>query len=575
MKISNQIILDTVRKNKCIPDAEIQKALDQCDRDPNARLWLLFTQSGLIAEKELASLLSIELQMPFFNLSKYKINPDIAKLIPEKFSRKHLIVAVSRLGDILTVAMADPMNIFTVDDISIMTKSKVSCVISTEKDIRDAIDKIYMAEHESISAIAEEIGAAGEDVEVVKQKREDSEEAALSKDSQAPIVKIVELALREALRKKASDIHIEPFENRIRVRYRIDGHLIEAFTVPKKNQNALLTRLKIMSKLDITENRVPQDGRFKVKFPETEVDFRVSVLPTCYGSKVVMRLLDKSALSVGLENLGLLPETLAEFNAAIAKPFGMILITGPTGSGKSTTLYSILNKLNTPDKNIITLEDPIEYQVKGISQIQAQPEIGMDFANGLRAIMRQSPDIVMLGEIRDGETADIAIKASLTGQLVLSTLHTNDAAGAVTRLMDMGIEPFLISSSVVIVAAQRLCRRICNFCREKIDIPDSVFDNLGIDINQLAPDSKARIFYKGKGCDKCGKTGYKGRLSIVETLTIDDPIRDMIVRRASAGEIKEYALSRGMSTLRIDAVKKCCLGSITLDEVIHTTSEDQ
>lgn len=574
MKILNQMIIETLQKNHRVSEEEIQKAVDQCSQDPKLKLWNILAQKGLVEEKDLALMLSVELEIPFLNLSRYKIGPEVAKLIPEKFARKHHIVPVSRIGSQITVAMADPLNIFAVDDISILTKSRVDCVIASEKDIQDAIEKLYASEQQSIDSIAQEIGAMGGDIEVVNKEEDSGESLSTSQETQVPIIKMVDLFLREALKKRASDIHIEPFENRIRVRYRIDGHLEEAFTIPKKNQSALLTRLKIMSKLDITESRVPQDGRFKIKFPEKEVDFRVSVLPTYFGSKVVLRILDKSALSVGLENLGLLPETLDAFAAAVAKPFGMILITGPTGSGKSTTLYSILNQLNTVDRNVITIEDPIEYQVRGISQIQARPEVGMDFASGLRAILRQSPDVVMVGEIRDGETADIAIKASLTGQLVLSTLHTNDAAGAITRLVDMGVEPFLISSSVVLVAAQRLCRRICNFCKEKTDVPPEIFKKMGVDLDKIAPDPKSRLFLRGKGCDKCSKTGYKGRMSILEALTIDDAIRDMVVARASSFEIKQYAIDHGMSTLRVDALKKFCAGLTSLDEVIHATSED-
>lgn len=574
MKILNEIIIEALRKNKRISEDNLKKVLEQCAKDPQLKFGDLLTQNGLIGERELASLLSAELQIPFLNLSRLKINVEIAQIIPEKFARKHLIVPVSKIGPKLTVAMADPLNIFALDDISILTKSKVDCVIATEKDIQETLEKLYASDSESISAIAQEMGALGEDIEMIKQTDEEGELAASSKENQVPMIKMVDLLLREAMKKRASDIHIEPFENRIRVRYRVDGHMQEEFTIPKKNQSALLTRLKIMSKLDITENRIPQDGRFKIRFPEKEVDFRVSVLPTYFGSKVVMRLLDKTALSVGLENLGLLPETLGAFNSAVAKPFGMILITGPTGSGKSTTLYSILNKLNTVDRNIITIEDPIEYQVKGISQIAVRHEVGMDFASGLRAILRQSPDVVMVGEIRDGETADIAIKASLTGQIVLSTLHTNDAPGAVTRLADMGVEPFLISSSLVLVAAQRLCRRICPACKEKAEYPPEVFKKMGVDIEALAPDPKNIMFMKPRGCDKCGKTGYKGRMSIIEALTIDDNIRDMITNRASSMDIKKYAVSSGMSTLRVDALKKFCMGFTTLDEVIHVTSED-
>ncbi len=574
MNISNDIILGALKKIGRLPEEEIKKLADRCLVEPNVKLWDVLLANGLMAEKELAAVLSLELQIPFFNLAKYKIHSDMAKIITEKTARKYHLIPVSLLGKRLTVAMADPLNIFTIDDIAILTQTKVDYVISTEKDIQEATEKLYVNDRENMSAIMEEIGTSGESVEVVRQEDE-NEGAVISKESQAPIVKMVELFLREALKKRASDIHVEPFENRIRVRYRIDGQMQEAFVVPKKNQNVLLTRLKIMSKLDITENRLPQDGRFKIKFPEKEVDFRVSVLPTYFGSKVVMRILDKSVLSLGLDSLGLLPETVEVFNAAIAKPFGMILITGPTGSGKSTTLYSILNKLNTPERNLITIEDPIEYQVKGISQIQAHHEIGMDFANGLRAILRQSPDVVMVGEIRDGETADIAIKAALTGQVVLSTLHTNDAAGAVTRLMDMGVEPFLISSSVVMVAAQRLCRRVCPYCKEEIEIPSEVFRRMDVDIEMICPDHKNRQYLRGKGCEKCAKTGYRGRLSVVEVMPVDEAMMDMIVRRASSLEIKNYAISKGMSTLRVDALKKFCMGLTTLDEVIRVTSEDE
>ncbi|MCG3176354.1 MAG: Type II secretion system protein E [Candidatus Omnitrophica bacterium] len=391
----------------------------------------------------------------------------------------------------------------------------------------------------------------------------------------APVVRIVNGVLHEAMKRGASDIHIEPFEKAVRVRYRIDGALQEMPPIPKQNQNAVLTRIKILSRMDITESRIPQDGRFKMRFKEKELDFRVSVLPVYSGGKIVMRILDKESLSLGLDRLGFLPETLNNFKEAIRRPFGMILITGPTGSGKSTTLYSILNQLNTPEKNIITIEDPIEYQVRGITQIQTKAEVGMDFASGLRAILRQSPDIVMVGEIRDSETADIAIKASLTGQLVLSTLHTNDAAGAVARLVDMGVEPFLISSSVILVAAQRLCRKVCDACKERVELSPEVLKQLNVDPDRIEPDPKKRVFHRGKGCEKCSQTGYKGRMGVLETLMIDDNIREMILKRSSAYEIKDYAVSKGMTTLRDDAIKKCFAGLTTPDEVFRVTSEDE
>lgn len=564
-------IIEALKETKRISEEDIQKALAEYSKN-GGKLRDVFVRMGLIGEKELMSLLSVELKIPLLNLAKYKISPEVVKLIPEKLARKHQIIPISKIGNTLTLAMADPLNIFAVDDIAILTQSKVECVISTEKDVVDALDKFYLNE-DSMNVIASSIGPAEESFQVIK---EDSDIAnATTGGNEAPIVKMVDLLLREAMKKRASDIHIEPFEDKVRVRYRVDGNLQEALTIPKKNQNAVLTRLKIMSRLDITENRIPQDGRFKIKLQDKEVDFRVSVLPVHFGNKVVMRILDKSALSFGLEHLGFLPETLTAFKAAVVKPFGMILITGPTGSGKSTTLYSILSQLNTPEKNIITIEDPIEYQVQGITQIHAKPEVGLDFANGLRAILRQSPDVVMVGEIRDSETADIAIKASLTGQLVLSTLHTNDAAGAMTRLVDMGVEPFLISSSVILVAAQRLCRKICLNCKEKIEIPDDVFERLNVSLEKIEPDPKKRLFLRGKGCDKCGQTGYRGRMGVLETLLVDDTVRDLVVKRASSFEIKSHATAHGMTTLREDALKKMCQGLTTIDEVIRVTSEDE
>ncbi len=574
MKNLSERIIEVLKSTKRISEADIQKALMLYAREGKGKLRDVLVHMGIISDVELTSLLSVELKIPFLNLAKYQINPDIAKLIPEKLARKYQIIPISKIGNTITLAMADPFNIIAVDDISLLTKSKIDCVISAEKDILTALDKLYVSEQESIHKIAEELGASDE-VQVVKAEDDLDSAFTESQDSDAPVVKMVDLILKDALKKRASDIHIEPYEKHVRVRYRVDGNLEEALTIPKKNQNAILSRLKIMSNLDITENRVPQDGRFKVRLPDKEVDFRVSVLPVQFGNKVVMRILDKSALSMGLRNLGFFPETLEAFETAIQKPFGIILVTGPTGSGKSTTLYSILNQLNTPEKNIVTVEDPIEYQVKGITQMQAKPEVGLTFVSGLRAILRQSPDIVMVGEIRDSETADVAIKASLTGQLVLSTLHTNDAAGAMTRLVDMKVEPFLIASSVILVAAQRLCRKICVACKEKIDIPKEVFERMNVQIEKIIPDPKNRVFYRGRGCSKCSGTGYKGRLGVLETLLIDDTIRDMITRRASASEIKEYAVKHGMTTLREDALKKFCQGITTLDEVIRITSEDE
>lgn len=575
MKNLSERIIAVLKESNRVTQADIDRALAIYSKEGGGKLKDILVRMGVITEKELLGLLSEELKVPFLNLSKYKINRDLARIIPEKIARKHFVVPIAEMGSALTVAILDPFNIFALDDIAVVTKHKVECVISTEKDLEEALNRLYTKETESIAAVAEAIESTGESVEFLKGE-EGLDMAQTEREGvEAPVVRMVDLFIREALKKRASDIHIEPYEKRARVRYRIDGNLEEALAVPKKSLNGVVARLKIMSKLDITENRVPQDGRFKIRLQDREVDFRVSVLPVHFGSKVVMRILDKSAFQIGLDHLGFSADALGKIKSAIAKPFGMILMTGPTGSGKSTTLYSILSLLNSPEKNIITVEDPIEYQMKGVTQIQVKPEIGLDFASGLRAILRQSPDVVMVGEIRDLETVDTAIKASLTGQLVLSTLHTNDAAGAMTRLLDMGVEPFLISSSVILIVAQRLCRKVCSYCKEKVDIPDEVFDRLGVSREKVLAGGPKKGFFRGKGCVKCGKTGYLGRMGILETLVVDEEVRDLVLKRVSSHEIKEAAVRKGMVTLREDALNKFADGLTTLDEVIRITSGEE
>jgi type IV pilus assembly protein PilB len=409
-------------------------------------------------------------------------------------------------------------------------------------------------------------GGQKQDLELLKS--DEIELSAAVQDSEKPvIVQLVDLILSESLRKRASDIHIEPEADGMRVRYRIDGSLHDLIKLPKKNQNAVIARLKIISNLNITENRVPLDGRFKVKFEGKEIDFRVSSLPTTFGQKFVLRLLDKGNLSIGLDKLGFSSEPLRIFKEAVTKPFGMILVTGPTGSGKSTTLYSVLNQLNTPEKNIITIEDPVEYQLDGITQIQVKPDIGLTFAEGLRSVLRQSPDVIMVGEIRDSETADIAVKASLTGQLFLSTLHTNDALTAVTRLIDMGIEPFLVASSLIMLCAQRLCRRVCPKCKKPVEIPQDYLKEIGF--------TEKAVFYKAEGCKYCNNTGFYGRIAILEAVLIDDRLRELIIKKRSLDEIKEYAVKNlGMRSLRDDAFIKVKEGMTTLDEAIRITTEE-
>jgi len=517
--------------------------------------------------------LSEQLAIPPIDLSKYKIDPAVAKLIPEKIAERYNLIPISKIANTLTIAMSDPTDVLALDDVKTIaarTAENVDIVISPENDIKDALAKVYGTRVEDMAQIIKDVG--DDRVEVLEEERLDVSEIT-AESQKAPIVKIVSLILNEALRNRASDIHIEPCERDLRVRYRIDGALREALRLPKKNQNAVIARLKIMSKLDITETRIPQDGRFKIKLGQREIDFRVSILPITFGNKIVLRALDKTNLSIGLDKLGFLPEPLAAFKNALERPFGMILLTGPTGSGKSTTLYSIINQINKPEVNIVTIEEPVEYELEGITQIQVNSEIGLTFASGLRSILRQNPDVVMVGEIRDFETADIAIKASLTGQLVLSTLHTNDAIGAITRLIDMGVEPFLVSASLILAAAQRLCRKICPRCKEPVDIPRSVFERLGggIDIEKLM---KRKPFYHGKGCARCNETGYLGRMGILESFPIDDTIRDMIIKRVSTDEIREYAASKKMMFLRDSALENFASGQTTLEEVLRITTEE-
>jgi len=528
----------------------------------------ILIDKGLILEKELMVLLIKELHIPSINLAKYKIDPGLKAIIPEKIARQYRIIPFSQLGDTITIALSDPLNIFMIDDLKSITGKEIDVIMSAESDILKAIDSYYGAKTiSSVTEISKDMPI--EEFELISEQEGGMVDPQSDESDQAPIIRMVDLIIKEALKQRASDIHIEPMDEHVRVRYRIDGVLQNILNVPKENQNAVIVRIKIMARLDITSNRVPQDGRFKLRMAQQEVDFRVSLLPTTHGEKIVLRVLDKKKLSIGLETLGFSKQAILSLQESVQRPFGMILITGPTGSGKSTTLYSILNQFNTADRNVITVEDPVEYLIEGLTQIQVHPEIGLTFASGLRSILRQSPDIVMVGEIRDAETADIAIKAALTGQMVFSTLHTNDAAGALTRLVDMGIESFLVASSLVAVCAQRLCRQICQHCKKPVDIPPKVIQDLGIKI------SSGTIFYRGEGCEFCRNTGYLGRLGVTEFLNVDDTIREMLVKGRSCDEIKEYARKHnGMVTLREDILQKAMSGQTTLEEVFRITTND-
>ncbi|MFA6321025.1 MAG: GspE/PulE family protein [Candidatus Omnitrophota bacterium] len=566
-------LINTLINGKLLKAKDLEKALD-IQKKSGGSLGKILVERGFVSEKELMVAMSHELNIPPIDLSKYKIDKSLSDLIPEKIAKQYSLIPVSKLGKVLTVAMSDPLNLFAIDDLKMLTKFQIDPVIATENDVRDAINNYYGAHSQEISKILEEIPADGVEVES-EEKEEEIDVGEMAEESKsAPIVKIVSLILNEAMKRRASDIHIEPCENNLRIRYRIDGSLHEAFLLPKKNQNAVIARIKIMSRLDITEMRIPQDGRFKISFEGKEIDFRVSVLPITFGGKIVLRALDKSNLSTGVDKLGFLPGPMKTFRTALERPYGMLLVTGPTGSGKSTTLYSIVTQLNTPERNIVTLEDPVEYELEGITQIPARPEIGLTFSSGLKSILRQSPDIVMVGEIRDAETADIAIKASLTGQLILSTLHTNDSAGAVTRLIDMGVEPFLVASSLVLASAQRLMRKICPNCKSAVEIPESTLVKFGINLDEIRKRG-IKSFYAGKGCAKCNNTGYYGRLAILEALLIDDNVRDMIMKKTSSDVIKNYAMKElHMMTLRDNAVENFMNGITSFEEVLRVTSED-
>jgi len=527
-----------------------------------AKLARTLVDEGYLSETDLVACLGQQLGMPPIDLSRYTVPEELLSVIPEQMARHYQLLPVSRLGNTLTVVMADPMNVFALDDVRMSTGYHVEATVGSPEDISKALDKYYGRGGFDEDAL---IDFDEDSVEV--ESRSSASASALELDDEtdsAPVVKVVNMILAESIRQRASDIHIEPFEQEVRVRFRVDGALREAVKPPKRLQGGITARLKIMSGMDISERRVPQDGRFKVRLSTRDIDYRVNALPVVNGEKIVLRALDKSKLAVGLSDLGFDPTPLAALEKAVAQPYGMILVTGPTGSGKSTTLYSVLARINTPEVNIVTVEDPVEYQVEGITQVQVHHEIGLSFSECLRSILRQTPDVIMVGEIRDQETADMAIKSALTGHLLLSTLHTNDAAGAVTRLADMGVEPFLIASSVVACAAQRLVRRICPHCKEKYDVPADLAERMGLD---------EPVASRGNGCSACQGTGTYGRVALLEVLTVTDRIRDLILAGESSDVIAEAARAEGMTTLRDSGLCKVSEGVTTIEEVLRVTTE--
>jgi len=520
---------------------------------------------GFLSEEEVLPVLATQLNLKYVKIKELKIDPSVIKKVPAKFTSHYKFMPINMEGDTLTVAVTNPLDIHTLDDVKLLLSCNVRPVLAGEKDILEAIRTYYGIGASTIEKMMTESGV-GEVGEVSMQETKDIEE--LTED--ASIINFVNQILLQGYKDRATDIHIEPYEDEVKVRYRIDGLLYDT-TIPatiKHFQSAIVSRIKIMSNLNIAERRLPQDGRIKIKVKGEELDLRISVLPTAHGESVDIRLLPTKML-FGLERLGLLPQDSKLLEAMIKKPHGIIFVTGPTGSGKTTTLYACLSKINMKEKKIITIEDPIEYQMKGVAQIQVLSKIGLDFATGLRSMLRHDPDIMMVGEVRDYETVEITIRAALTGHLVFSTLHTNDAPGAVARLLDMGAEPFLVSSSVNCIVAQRLVRLICPKCKRKVKLEKGVVKELGISAEKI----KGKKFYEGKGCDYCKFTGYKGRTAIYEILVLSEPIKELILKRASAGQIRKKAVSLGMRTLRVDGWEKVLKGITTPNEVLRVTQD--
>lgn len=520
---------------------------------------------GVISEDALTTKLSEVLSLPYVKLSNYIIDTNVLKLIPEEIARKYKLIPLFVLEDTLTIAMANPQDIVALDEIRMKTKLKyIDVVIAGKTDIENTINQYYRGLGD-VKTIIEDINID----ELRRVSEEATPELLAQVAEETPVVKLVNLIIQEGVRSRASDIHIEPEVNMLRVRYRIDGILYEAYKMPKHVTGLITSRIKILGGLDIAERRKPQDGRFRVNIENREIDIRLSSFPTMHGENLVMRILDKSRVLLKLTDLGFSPQDLEKFNSLIHAPYGIILVTGPTGSGKTTTLYAALSEINSPEINIMTVEDPIEYQLPLLRQTQINPKAGLTFATGLRSILRQDPDVIMVGEIRDVETADIAIQAALTGHLVFSTLHTNDSAGALTRLIDMGIEPFLVSSSVIGIIAQRLVRIICPHCKVEYEPPEELLKNLNLD------PKKEKKFYRGEGCEKCKNTGYSGRKGIFEVLVVNEEIRKLVVSKASATVIKQTAISQGMTTLMQDGLNKARQGLTTLEEVIRLTKLEE
>lgn len=554
--------------NKLITHQQLEQALD-VQAKKGGRLSQIIVDLNFIKESDLASTLSQGLGFPLIDLKRFKIDPDVAKLVPPEVARHYQIIAVSKMGSTITLAMADPLNIFAIDHVKVLTGYSINPIIATSQDILQAIELFYPDSTRGvIDDLVREISTAS--IEFIKEEKEalpsDQELNRVSRE--APVIKVTNMILDEGVKKKASDILIEPWEKKMLIRLRIDGVLQEQPSPPRNMHTSIVSRIKVMSELDIAEHRLPQDGRFKVKIQGREVDFRVSILPSSFGEKVAIRILDKSQATLDIQKLGFSKDNQEKLKKMAKLPHGMVLVCGPTGSGKTTTLYSILKFVDDPHKNIVTVEDPVEYQLEGINQVTVHPEIGLTFAAALRSILRQDPNVIMIGEIRDFDTVDIAIKSALTGHLVLSTLHTTTSAGAIVRLINMGVEPYLINSSLIAVVGQRLVRRICLHCREEYVLPKETIESLKLDLTNP-------VFYRPKGCPRCFNTGYSGRVAIAEILILSAHIRELILKSAEEHVIKSRARSEGMKTLREEGVGAALGGITSLEEVLRVTAPDE
>ena len=581
MAVGVSLLGQLLLKAKLITEDQLNEAV-RVQRLEGKRLGSVLLKLGYLNEESLITFLSRQYNAPGINLSEHKIDTSLLKTIPYETAKRYQLIPISKDGAGLRIAITDPSNNLAIDDVRFLSGMKVIVHVAAETAIMDAIEKYYPKKEAKVSVgkgkggdkdvmemedLNKVIGSALEDMTIV----EESDDKDIPKEIDAPVVKLVNGILMNAIRSHASDIHVEPSEEILRVRYRIDGMLQPVLKLPVKMKNAITSRIKIMSHLDISERRLPQDGRIKLKFgDDREIDFRVSTLPTLFGEKIVMRLLDKSNLQLELPKLGFDEKQLMDFYDAIEKPYGMMLVTGPTGSGKTTTLYSALSHLNKPGVNIMTAEDPVEYNFFGINQVHIREDIGLNFATALRSFLRQDPDIILVGEIRDFETAEIAIKAALTGHLVLSTLHTNDAPSTITRLINMGIEPIMVSSSVILIVAQRLARKICQNCKEEDQLSETTLIRAGFPPDKIQ-DTKC---YIGKGCPECNNTGYRGRIAVHEIMPVRDEVKELILQGASAADIKKESVRLGMSTLRQSGLKKVMDGITTIEEILRVTFED-